>query len=89
MQPALHLAGARAPDGKGKSPNLTPTGLADWSAADIVEALTSGFTPAGDVLGAAMTGVVRNMAQLPQSDREAIAAYLKSLPPIGEAAQKR
>jgi hypothetical protein len=30
-----------------------------------------------------MTSVVRNLAQLPQSDREAIAVYLKSLPPIG------
>jgi len=78
MQPDRYLTGAPAPDGKGKAPNLTT--LADWSEDDIVEALTSGFTPSGDVLGGAMTGVVRNLAQLPQSDREAIAAYLKSLP---------
>ena len=89
MEPALHLAGAPAPDGKGKSPNLTATGLGDWTAPDIVEALTSGFTPAGDVLGSGMTGVVRNMAQLPRSDREAIAVYLKSLPPIGQATRKQ
>jgi len=81
MQPGLYLTGAPAPDRKGKTPNLTGAVLADWTKADIVEALTSGFTPAGDVLGAGMTGVVRNLAQLPQSDREAIAAYLKSLPP--------
>ena len=78
MDPSRHLAGAPAPDGKGKTSNLIGA-LKDWSNADIVEALTSGFTPAGDVLGAGMTGVVRNLAQLPQTDREAIAAYLKSL----------
>ncbi len=86
MEPSLHLAGAPAPDGKGKAPNLTGAGLADWTEADIVEALTSGFTPVGDVLGAGMTDVVRNLAQLPQSDREAIAVYLKSLPPLGAPA---
>ena len=86
MEPSLHLAGAPAPDGKGKAPNLTGAGLADWTEADIVEALTSGITPEGDVLGAGMTDVVRNLAQLPQSDREAIAVYLKSLPPLGAPA---
>ena len=55
----------------------------NWTAADIVEALTSGFTPSGDVLGVGMTAVVRNLAELPQADREAIAVYLKSLPPLG------
>ena len=85
MQPRLHFAGAPAPDGKGKTPNLTASVLADWTNDDIVEALTSGFTPGGDVLGASMTGVVRNMAELPQADREAIAVYLKSLPAISAA----
>jgi hypothetical protein len=33
-----------------------------------------------------MTGVVRNMAELPVSDRQAIAVYLKSLPPLGPPA---
>ncbi len=82
MDPSRHFAGAPAPDGKGKTSNLTATVLADWTNADIVEALTSGFTPAGDVLGASMTGVVRNLAQLPLADREAIAEHLKSLPAI-------
>jgi mono/diheme cytochrome c family protein len=83
IEPSRHLAGAPMLDGKGNAPNLTGAGLADWTKADIVEALTSGFTPEGDVLGGGMTSVVRNLAQLPQSDREAIAVYLKSLPPIG------
>ena len=83
MKPSLHLAGAPVPDGRGNAPNLTGSGLADWTNGDIVEALTSGFTPEGDVLGGGMTAVVRNLAELPASDREAIALYLKSLPPVG------
>jgi hypothetical protein len=66
------------PDGKGKAPSLMASALADWSKADIAEALSSGFTPSGDSLGGAMAGVVRNTAQLPTSYREAIAEYLKS-----------
>ena len=72
------LQGAPLPDGKGKTPAITATGLKDWSKADIVEGLTSGFTPTGDTLGGPMAGVVRNIAQLPESYREAIAEYLKS-----------
>jgi mono/diheme cytochrome c family protein len=82
------LAGAPLPDGHGKAANLRGGDFLNWTEADIVEALTSGFTPGGDVLGAGMTGVVRNMAELPESDRQAIAVYLKSLPPLGPAAAK-
>jgi mono/diheme cytochrome c family protein len=72
------LTGGPMPDGKGKAPSLMASALADWSKADIAEALSSGFTPSGDSLGGAMAGVVRNTAQLPVSYREAIAEYLKS-----------
>ena len=54
----------------------------NWTTADIVEALTSGFTPSGDVLGSGMTAVVRNLSELPKSDRQAIALYLKRMPPL-------
>jgi len=80
------LAGAPLPDGHGKAANLRGGDFLNWTDADIVEALTSGFTPAGDVLGAGMTAVVRNLAELPESDRQAIAVYLKSLPPLGPPA---
>ena len=83
MDRSRWLAGAPLPDGHGKAPPLSGGDIAKWSAPDIVEALTSGFTPVGDVLGDGMTAVVGNLARLPDSDREAIAAYLKSLPPIG------
>jgi mono/diheme cytochrome c family protein len=77
------LAGAPLPDGHGKAANLRGGDFVNWTNADIVEALTSGFTPSGDVLGAGMTGVVRNLAELPESDRQAIAVYLKGLSPLG------
>lgn len=76
------LAGAPVPGGRGRFPNLTPAEL-DWSEAEIVEYLTSGFTPDYDSAGGHMALVVANMARLPESDRAAIAAYLKKLPPAG------
>jgi hypothetical protein len=81
MDLSRRLTGGPSPDGRGKTPNITAAGLATWTKADIVEALTSGFTPSGDVLGAGMAEVVRNLAQLPAPDREAIAVYLMSLRP--------
>jgi mono/diheme cytochrome c family protein len=89
MDETRRLAGAPLPDGHGKSPNLRGGGFLTWTTADIVEALTSGFTPSGDVLGDGMTAVVRNLAELPESDRLAIAVYLKSLPPLGSPAPEK
>jgi mono/diheme cytochrome c family protein len=88
MELSRALAGAPLPDGHGKSANLRGGDFLNWTTADIVEALTSGFTPSGDVLGDGMAPVVRNLAELPESDRLAIAVYLKSLPPLGPAAAK-
>ncbi|PTW61626.1 mono/diheme cytochrome c family protein [Breoghania corrubedonensis] len=78
------LAGGPAPEGDGFVPNLTPdpSGLGAWSKADIAYALETGFTPDYDTLGGSMTSVQENMAHLPGEDRAAIAAYLKSIPPL-------
>lgn len=73
------LAGAPNPDGKGRSPNITPAALT-WSEAEIAAYLQSGFTPEFDSVGGHMVAVVENMARLPESDRLAIAAYLKKVP---------
>ena len=73
------LSGAPHPSGKGKIPGITPAQL-DWSEVDLVEYFTSGFTPEYDSAGGEMAEVVRNLSQLPESDRAAIAAYLKALP---------
>ena len=86
MERSQALAGAPLPDGHGKSANLRGGDFLNWTNDDIVEALTSGFTPSGDVLGATMTAVTHNLAELPESDREAIAVYLRSLPPLGPPA---
>lgn len=77
------LAGARAAEGTGNVPNITPDdqGIGSWSAGDIAGYLETGFTPDFDSVGGAMVEVQKNMAQLPAADREAIAAYLKAVPP--------
>jgi mono/diheme cytochrome c family protein len=74
------FAGAPNPSGKGRIPNITPAAL-DWSQSDLVAYFTSGLTPDYDSAGGNMAEVVRNLAQLPESDRAAIAAYLEAVPP--------
>jgi mono/diheme cytochrome c family protein len=78
---ARWLAGAPNPSGQGNIPNITP-GKLTWSEAEILEYLTTGFTPAYDVVGGHMAHVVENMAKLPASDRQAVAAYLKRVPAV-------
>lgn len=76
------LAGAVAAEGQGNVPNITSGegGIGDWSETDIAALLESGFTPEFDSVGGSMASVVRNMAELPREDRDAIAAYLKAIP---------
>lgn len=81
MERERWLSGGPIPGGKGNFPNITPAKLT-WSDKDIVEYLTSGFTPDFDSAGGHMALVVENTAKLPASDREAIAAYLKIVPPV-------
>lgn len=78
------LGGAPAQTGEGSIPDITPTdgGFGGWNAADIAYYLESGFTPEYDSVGGEMVHVQENMAKLPASDREAIAAYLKAIPPV-------
>jgi len=75
------LGGAPNPDGKGMIPNITPAKLA-WSEGEIVEYLTSGFTPDYDSVGGTMAHVGGNMARLPEADRAAVAGYLKAVPGV-------
>ncbi len=74
------FAGGQDPDGTGFYPNITPARIGHWSQAQIAEVLTSGNTPDHGRVGSSMADVVTNTAQLPQADRDAIAAYIKSLP---------
>jgi mono/diheme cytochrome c family protein len=63
-------------------PNLTPdpTGLGAWSEAEIVTALRTGVRPDGSHLAPAMPWM--GYAALTDADAQAIASYLKSLPPV-------
>jgi len=83
------FAGGPTPDGKGFVPNITPVGLQHgaeddniaWSQKDIASFLADGMNPAGDYAGGLMAEVIRNTSELSAADREAIAAYIVTLPP--------
>lgn len=83
LDAARWMAGGPNPDGEGRVPNITggEGGIGSWSAGDVSYYLETGFTPDFDTVGGSMAAVQRNMAMLAGSDRDAIAAYLKALPP--------
>jgi mono/diheme cytochrome c family protein len=84
--PGLRFTGGPSPDGQGGVPNITQFKLKDWSVAEIAETLHSGMTADSDRVGGSMVEVVRNTSQLAPADRQAIAVYIKSLPPVEGAA---
>ena len=64
-------------------PDLPPdkeTGLGNWTSKQIVTALQTGVRPDGRILAPIMPW--RSFAKLTRDDAMAIAAYLKSLPPL-------
>jgi mono/diheme cytochrome c family protein len=75
------LDGGPSPTGQGGVPSIRQDKLGNWSVADIMETLTSGDTPDSDRVGGAMVEVVRNISQLSDADRRAMAVYIKSLAP--------
>jgi mono/diheme cytochrome c family protein len=88
LDPSRDFAGN--PDGPEDDvvPNITSheTGLPDWAASDIEFYLEIGMEPDGDFVSGSMGEVVENTAKLTAEDRQAIAAYIKSLPPLPSAA---
>jgi mono/diheme cytochrome c family protein len=89
LKKSMWLAGAPNPEGKGVIPNITPSedGLT-WSEQEIVDTFKTGFTPDFDTLGGRMGAVQENLSHLPDADLQAIAAYLKAVPPLPDAVQK-
>jgi mono/diheme cytochrome c family protein len=81
IKQAQRFAGGPDPAGEGFIPNITQHDLGEWSIKDIAGMLESGMTPDDKVSGA-MAEVVANTKQLSAADREAIATYVKSLPPV-------
>lgn len=76
------FAGGPNPEGQGWIPNITPQVLGRWSADDFIKLLATGRTENGESVGGSMAQVVRDTARLPAADRAAMAAYIRSLPPI-------
>lgn len=76
------FAGGPNPEGEGWVPNITQKGISSWSEKDIADFLETGDMPEGDTASGSMRPVIKNLAQLTPEDRAAMAAYLKSLPPI-------
>ena len=69
------MRGGINPSGKGKIPSIHPEDL-KWAKDEIMEYLSSGFTPDYDMVGGKMASVVENISQLSDLDRELIADYL-------------
>ncbi|TGQ62687.1 c-type cytochrome [Mesorhizobium sp. M00.F.Ca.ET.186.01.1.1] len=76
------FAGGVDPQGTGFVPNITQARLYGWTEDDIATMLRTGETPNHGRVGSSMADVVKNTAMLPDSDRRAIARYIKALPAI-------
>jgi mono/diheme cytochrome c family protein len=91
LDPSRAFAGTtEGPEG-GKVPNITPdpeTGIGSWSRADILRVLKTGMLPDFDAVGSAMGEVVQTTSRLTDADRQAIAVYLESLPPLANPEAK-
>ena len=87
LKKALWLAGAPNPEGRGTHPehHAAARTASAWSEAEIVDAFKTGFTPDFDTLGGRMGAVQENLSHLPDEDLQAIAAYLKAVPPLPDA----
>lgn len=83
-QASAWLAGALNPSGSGRIPNITSSddGIGGWSDDELLEYFLTGFTPDFDVVGGSMASVQSNLAKLPETDLQAIVAYLKATPPL-------
>jgi mono/diheme cytochrome c family protein len=77
-----YLGGAKLGDDV-NAPNITPTRLKKYGAAELKDILASGLYPDGDVMGETMSEVVKNTtSQLTAPDLDALIAYLLSVPPL-------
>jgi mono/diheme cytochrome c family protein len=76
------FTGSPTPYGQSGFPDITQLKLKKWSEAEIAETLETGMTADGDRVGGPMVEVVHNTSQLSAEDRAAMAAYIKSLPPL-------
>ncbi len=88
----MMYAGGPDPEGKGGwVPNITPhqTGIGSASKGALAAVLTTGMKDDGDFVGGSMGSVTKNWANVPKADAEAVAEYLRGLPPIENARPRR
>jgi mono/diheme cytochrome c family protein len=86
-QPSLYLAGAqKAPPLNVEIPNITPdkeTGIGDWSRDSIADLIQTGTKPDLDNVQGLMAEVIEaGYKNMKREDAQAIADYLKTVPPI-------
>lgn len=87
---SMYMAGTAMGPGGAVVPNITPhdSGVADWDVYDLATVLKSGMMPDFDNVQGSMGEVVDGVGGGPgykdasDADRQAIAAYLKTVPPI-------
>ncbi|HEX3882495.1 MAG TPA: cytochrome c [Stellaceae bacterium] len=78
------LGGSDGRFGGSKAPNITPGGeVGKWSDDDILTLLKEGQKPDFDFVAGQMAEIVGNTSRLTDDDRNAIVAYLRSVPPVG------
>lgn len=88
----MFLAGSSQIPGGFVAPNITPdreTGIGSWSKDDMIKLLRTGMRPDGAPVGGPMAEMVSDTtSRLTDEDREAIATYLQSVPPISYRPQR-
>lgn len=83
MSTNMMLTSWRGPWGVSLSRNLTPdkeTGIGTWTLADFKKTIRTGVNPKGEVLMPPMP--IGELQNLPDSDLDAIYAYLRTIKPI-------
>lgn len=91
--PGLHLAGGYGFDhpvlGRWVGANITSdpeTGIGKWSEAQIAVAIREGKRPDGSTIGPPMPSA--HLRKLSDADVQAMASYLKSVPPVRNAVER-
>ncbi len=92
LKTSLAYSGTTDGPGGQKVANITSdkdTGIGRWSHYQIVHFLGTGILPDGDVAGSLMGEVIkRSTSKMTETDRDAVATYLESVPPISNPGAK-
>lgn len=78
LDTAAWMRGGDNPSGSGRIPSIHPDDLG-WSRDEIIEYLSSGFTPEYDMAGGKMADVIESLSVLSAEEKGQIADYLLAL----------